>query len=367
LISASNNYVYQNAQAGNYLVYTQEDYINYYYTIRALLLDGNGNPAAGWPNDGIAIIESAEGYYQRVFSAGLNENKLVCFIAGASYNGYRTLAQKLDNTGNRLWGENGLTLVVDDEWNMYQVTDAVYKDNISCLLHPDNNTSTYLQKISPTGELLFGATGTILDYEWNTVQDPILIQYTNGSYSVFWKGWEDQLGRICHRYVSPSGEVSDSGPLSIAVNPYGFWNLDTAENNNIGVIAYTDNNQYYYAKGDGIPLNSLWACRLNALPVSNDDPVQNPAVLSSHNYPNPFNPSTTIRFNLKETHPVKVEIFNAKGQLVRELLNEAKTAGEYDVLWNGTDNNGRSVASGIYLYKIQAGQYSNTKKMMLMN
>jgi len=94
--------------------------------------------------------------------------------------------------------------------------------------------------------------------------------------------------------------------------------------------------------------------------------VQNPAVLSSHNYPNPFNPSTTIRFNLKETHPVKVEIFNAKGQLVRELLNEAKTAGEYDVLWNGTDNNGRSVASGIYLYKIQAGKYSNTKKMMLM-
>ncbi|MDD2332032.1 MAG: choice-of-anchor J domain-containing protein, partial [Candidatus Cloacimonetes bacterium] len=85
-----------------------------------------------------------------------------------------------------------------------------------------------------------------------------------------------------------------------------------------------------------------------------------------NNYPNPFNPETTIRFSVKEASPVTIEIYNVKGQRVRTLVNETKASGNYDVTWNGKDNHGRNVSSGIYYYKMNAGKFSSTKKMILM-
>ncbi|NLN85663.1 MAG: T9SS type A sorting domain-containing protein, partial [Candidatus Cloacimonetes bacterium] len=84
------------------------------------------------------------------------------------------------------------------------------------------------------------------------------------------------------------------------------------------------------------------------------------------NYPNPFNPETTISYSVKEAAPVSIEIYNAKGQLVKTLVNEDKASGNYKVVWNGRDNNNQAVSSGIYFYKMQAGKYSSTKKMVLM-
>jgi len=84
------------------------------------------------------------------------------------------------------------------------------------------------------------------------------------------------------------------------------------------------------------------------------------------NYPNPFNPETTIRYSVKETVPVTIEVYNLKGQLVRTLVNEVKTAGNYSVVWNGRDSHNQPVSSGVYFYKMNAGKYSNTKKMIMM-
>jgi len=84
------------------------------------------------------------------------------------------------------------------------------------------------------------------------------------------------------------------------------------------------------------------------------------------NYPNPFNPETTIRYSVKETSPVTIEVYNLKGQLVRTLVNEVKTAGNYSVVWNGRDNHNQPVSSGVYFYKMNAGKYSSTKKMIMM-
>lgn len=83
------------------------------------------------------------------------------------------------------------------------------------------------------------------------------------------------------------------------------------------------------------------------------------------NYPNPFNPSTTITFSLKESARVELSIFNLRGQVVRELVNEQKAAGLYAVEWNGLDNNGFKVPSGLYFYTIKANDFSSTKKMAL--
>lgn len=84
------------------------------------------------------------------------------------------------------------------------------------------------------------------------------------------------------------------------------------------------------------------------------------------NYPNPFNPSTTIRYSLKEAGPVSINIYNIKGQLVCTLVQDIKEAGNHTVTWNGLDKNNSYVSSGIYFYKMNAGNYSSTKKMIMM-
>jgi hypothetical protein len=101
--------------------------------------------------------------------------------------------------------------------------------------------------------------------------------------------------------------------------------------------------------------------------VSNEDGVA-PVIATElkGNYPNPFNPETTISYSVKENTPVSIEIFNVKGQKVTTLVNEAKAAGNHSVVWKGLDDNNRPVSSGIYYFKMNAGKYSSTKKMILM-
>ncbi len=87
------------------------------------------------------------------------------------------------------------------------------------------------------------------------------------------------------------------------------------------------------------------------------------------NYPNPFNPSTTIPFALPAAADVRIEIFNVLGQPVRTLLDEKRAAGEHMITWNGRDNNGRAVESGLYLYRVRVsdanGTASQVRKMLL--
>ena len=101
--------------------------------------------------------------------------------------------------------------------------------------------------------------------------------------------------------------------------------------------------------------------------VSVDDPGVPVVATALHgNYPNPFNPETTIAYSVKDAGAVSIEIYNAKGQLVKTLVNEHKATGNYSIVWNGRDNNNQAVSSGVYFYKMLAGKYSSTKKMILM-
>ena len=84
------------------------------------------------------------------------------------------------------------------------------------------------------------------------------------------------------------------------------------------------------------------------------------------NYPNPFNPETTISLSLAHESNLKVDIYNIKGQRVITLINEVKKPGEYNIVWKGTDNNGNQIASGIYFYRMQTDDYSAIKRMILL-
>jgi hypothetical protein len=101
--------------------------------------------------------------------------------------------------------------------------------------------------------------------------------------------------------------------------------------------------------------------------VSNDDPGNPPLVSRLYqNYPNPFNPTTTVMFDLAKAEPVKLSIYNVRGQLVRKLVEGQMNPGTHRVVWDGKDAQNRSVGSGIYFIRIEANDLKTTRKAILM-
>jgi len=84
------------------------------------------------------------------------------------------------------------------------------------------------------------------------------------------------------------------------------------------------------------------------------------------NFPNPFNPVTSIKYSLKESAKVTLKIYNVLGHLVKTLVNEKQTAGVKKVVWNGTNENGTQVANGVYIYKIEANDFVQSRKMLFL-
>ncbi|MBN1561997.1 T9SS C-terminal target domain-containing protein, partial [candidate division KSB1 bacterium] len=84
------------------------------------------------------------------------------------------------------------------------------------------------------------------------------------------------------------------------------------------------------------------------------------------NYPNPFNPQTTIRFDLPASAEVSLVVYDMQGRIVRTLMAGHQGAGVHSAIWNGTDDAGRAVASGLYIYHLTAGEFSDIRKMTLL-
>ena len=101
-----------------------------------------------------------------------------------------------------------------------------------------------------------------------------------------------------------------------------------------------------------------------------EDPADNPNAPRSfalfQNHPNPFNPVTQISYQLPQDCRVRVTIYNVRGQRVRTLYDGRQSAGRHTLNWDGRDTGGRPLSSGIYLYRLEAGQFHQTKKMTLM-
>ena len=84
------------------------------------------------------------------------------------------------------------------------------------------------------------------------------------------------------------------------------------------------------------------------------------------NYPNPFNPRTVIRYQLPKPGKVRVQIYNILGQMVKTLIDEEQSAGYYRAIWDGRNQHGISMASGVYFYRIEAGKFHDVKKMLIL-
>jgi hypothetical protein len=116
-----------------------------------------------------------------------------------------------------------------------------------------------------------------------------------------------------------------------------------------------------------IPLTSLDAWTFNPTTTTGVPASQVPARFAlQQSYPNPFNPSATISYSLEKPVSVRLVVYNLLGQRVKALVGTHQQAGNHIAVWDGTDYSGRRVASGIYFYRLEAGSFTATKKMVMI-
>jgi len=228
----------------------------------------------------------------------------------------------------------------------------------------------------PTGSWFQCVTTVDLDNDWAEY-------YVDGTLVHSWtwsSGGMNQLGAIDIYAAAPSGDswmfyFDDFCIADVSTREVEGYNVYLDE----GFQGYTTDTEYQlidltngqtYTAGVSAVYTEGESDIIEVVFTYTGEDTGNPIIPAktalSGNYPNPFNPTTTIQYQLKENSHVNLEIFNMKGQKVKTLVNTDMEAGYHNAVWNGTDQNGRGVSSGIYFYKMKAGRYTSTKKMILM-
>ena len=142
------------------------------------------------------------------------------------------------------------------------------------------------------------------------------------------------------------------------------WNKYTLDMELFGDYLYCANGE------DAWDLHGLSVLDFSSFnPVEVDEPIipnSSSNLINLSNHPNPFNPTTTISFSILDESNVELSIYNIKGQKVKQLVNDQLSTGEHSVVWDGRDDNNLPVGSGVYFYKLKAGDFEKTRKMILL-
>ena len=154
-----------------------------------------------------------------------------------------------------------------------------------------------------------------------------------------------------------------SAAICIDESPYQVWNDWDASQRDLfitdknGLVVYQQNIT------SGIS-NDIYDIIFNYLETKD---VSTPYKINLHqNYPNPFNPTTLIRYDLPVNEHVSINIYDLTGKRVKSLVNTNQDAGYRSIHWNATNEVGQPVSAGMYIYTIQAGEFRQTRKMVLL-
>jgi len=216
--------------------------------------------------------------------------------------------------------------------------------------------------LDPLWEPLFVTDDGIAAYTICVTRD------TNDALALVWtRNNGDGDSQIIYRFVSPSGALignDDDHQINCASSP--ITNLQTVNRGNRTMLTWSQGSSYY--RDEPMEHQNLMGQMIINQTTAVDDPQSVPVALISTvtNYPNPFNPTTTISFKLAQATNVEIGIYNLKGQLVRTLLKDSKSAGLHHEIWNGLDAQGKGVGSGIYFYRINADHETRSGKMILI-
>ncbi len=257
-------------------------------------------------------------------------------------------------------------MVAYDNNYVVSTDDGIYFSNDSGTNWFLANTITYLS------DLVFSSTGILYgifpDESWSSGLWSS-VDYGNNWNVEFWSINMSSVGFDCENNLFVGWEEANVDHEGVAVwtpdiSELTFFN-DGLENTNINKITVhpmIDCNNILCCTDGGVYLLSDYFTIADPIIIPKSD-------LELSNYPNPFNPSTTISFtlNTENTENTEIVIYNLKGQKVREFtIPHSSSLIPNQITWNGTDKNNQPVSSGIYFYKLKTDNHEETKKMILM-
>ncbi len=239
----------------------------------------------------------------------------------------------------------------------------------------DDNTAETGYNVGPTKRM-----GVKYSYPGSvTVKNAKVYVHTVGSANMIFHIFDDDgtdgtPGTQLVQYQYPAAQITQgwntiTWPTEVTVADGSFYItiLETANASAIGMDTASNGHSYKKITGAWEPVTE-GEIMLHAIfdtASANDDESTPALVLEASNYPNPFNPETTISFSLPVSGATSLKIFNLKGQLVRNLVNRDMAAGTQRVVWNGMDDNNKPVSSGLYFYQVNNAGKSITRKMLL--
>jgi hypothetical protein len=225
----------------------------------------------------------------------------------------------------------------------------------------------FAQKFTYSGDPLWSSMGYAVVQKDSTQSKPTIASFSNGGSIVAWADYFGIESDIYYKYITESGEM-------ISVTPAGNI-LCGATKQQYEPKAISKDNFAYVIWADGrtggkTEILGLYAQKLNneaGNGVNDNNAPQVGNFSLNQNHPNPFNPSTTISFALtKNTPALELNIYNLKGQLVKTMFNGSLEKGNHSLVWDGRDEKGASVSSGVYFYRLSDGTDSQQRKMLLM-
>jgi hypothetical protein len=330
-------------------------------TIRSLAAWNGQN----WANLGAGLAVRAP-YKPRVY--GIDTSKGMLLVAGQFDSAGGIAAKNIALWDGANWLAMGDGLVGSD----YYGYDGVY-----CIANFDNQVIAG-GRFTHSGDSTVGCVAAWNGTGWTALGSGIA-KTPNGVVVVALTVFDDKL--IVGGFFDSAGGESVSGiaawdgatwsPLGSGIsNPIENWVGWRGEGWVNSLCVYREKlhvGGLFSFTGDKV--SSCFAVWTKQTPT--DTPDDNHTLLPtsigvSQNFPNPFNPNTTIEYSLDHRDHVAIDIYNTLGEHVRSIIDEVKPAGRFHIEWNGADQRGRQVATGVYFYKVHIGNQEASKKMLLL-
>ncbi|NQV19735.1 MAG: carboxypeptidase regulatory-like domain-containing protein [Armatimonadetes bacterium] len=328
-----------NAVSGELITYwSQTDGNQNIHGITGQKLDASGT--ALWGNAGLNIIPVSNLYVLPFAVRQANDDVIILYDEGISGMNSYTKAMRLDADGNFVWTGNSVTMCSVVSNKVHSEASQFSNNQIIATWEDDRNGPKDIYAQNITFEGLLGVIGD------GFIEGNVTL---NGGIGIV-TDVEVEAGGVI---VSPDA----NGGYSITLAPGTYdvtASLDGYEPETAAGVVVTSGNT---TSGIDFILEPV---------VSSGEIIVADTRLTG-NFPNPFNPSTTISFETTNSRELsRIEIYNLKGQKVKTLMEKILPAGNHSVVWNGKDENGKSVTSGVYFYKMRTGEYFSTKKMILL-
>jgi hypothetical protein len=340
--------------------------------LRLKLLDENGSTAENWPDEGLQIAEVSYSYYYGDDTAKMSLLDNGVFISWTKHESDNTgiYGQIIDYEGNTLWEEGGKLLYSGN--NVDQSSHLVIGDNIYITwLDHTYSVVHFLQRVDMEGETIWPENILITPDTYNSGK--AVLSAVDNDVLLVWEYSENYDHTMLKaQMISPEGELAyDLDGIMVADGFKRQTKQLVYTNGSEAYVSWIDGRSTYFSEGVS-SYDNIYAQKLLLSPTYNQNDVIESSTLQLSNHPNPFNPTTTISFelNTENSESTEIEIYNIKGQKIKFIsCHTEPEEGRHSrsVTWDGTDSNNNPVSSGIYFAVLkQKDKVLASRKMMLL-